>query len=246
MEEEKKEADAAKEAQIQEKLAQYLAILFRYAGWIPASCRSVAEGVTGPELLNEIYLCVCEGVSADKITQAKASRYPEAALKILRRGHVAGDILSEKQMAEISELKKRVAVAEKKNQELNQRLLLLGKQTKGPGEKKEDAPPKPQTPAQQEENPRIVVVREPKPSRRFSFGKPKQSVSAFLHTLLEDGAYSREQMEYLLDCIEEGISLEVLREIASPKLPVEVMRRLLAMKRQEESKKKGKDADGTG
>jgi len=65
----------------------------------------------------------------------------------------------------------------------------------------------------------------------------KEHIPEFMGGLLEKG-YSTEQLDYFLDCMEEGMTLEDVQKFASPKLPVELMQRLRML--EERKKKDGK------
>lgn len=64
--------------------------------------------------------------------------------------------------------------------------------------------------------------------------KKRKHIPDFVEELLEDG-YSSEQLGYILDCMEDGADPEEIKRFASPKLPVELMRRLRMMEKKEET-----------
>lgn len=68
---------------------------------------------------------------------------------------------------------------------------------------------------------------------RFPWEK-KKGPADFIEKSLEAG-YSNEQLEYLLDCMEEGLQVEEIERFSSPKLPVEVMRRLRSLEERKET-----------
>lgn len=70
--------------------------------------------------------------------------------------------------------------------------------------------------------------------RRMEFPwQRKESVPEFVGMLLDKG-YSSEQIDFLLKCIEAGADIKLVKKIASPKLPVDVLQRLLKMAEREE------------
>lgn len=70
--------------------------------------------------------------------------------------------------------------------------------------------------------------------RRMEFPwQRKESVPEFVGMLLNKG-YSSEQIDFLLKCIEEGADIKLVKKIASPKLPINVLQRLLKMEEREE------------
>lgn len=74
---------------------------------------------------------------------------------------------------------------------------------------------------------------------RFSWKRQKEPAE-FIEKSIQEG-YSNEQLEYLLDCMEEGLSVEKIERFASVKLPVDVMRRLRSLEERKERRE-----DGTG
>lgn len=73
-----------------------------------------------------------------------------------------------------------------------------------------------------------------KNGKRMEFPwKKKESVPEFVGMLL-DKEYDSEQIDFLLKCIEEGTDIKLVKKIASPKLPVDVLQRLLKMAEREE------------
>lgn len=63
--------------------------------------------------------------------------------------------------------------------------------------------------------------------------KKEKKLAEFIEKLLDAG-YSKEQLDYLLDCLEEGVPIEKLEKFSSPKLPVEVMQRLRSLEERKE------------
>ena len=64
-------------------------------------------------------------------------------------------------------------------------------------------------------------------------GQKKKSISEFVERCLKEG-YSTEQMDYILDCLEAGAAIEDIERIASPNLPVDMMRRLRTLEERKE------------
>ena len=65
--------------------------------------------------------------------------------------------------------------------------------------------------------------------------KREKTIPEYLADRMEEG-YSQEQISYLLDCLEEGLTAAEIQKFASPKLPVDLMQRLRLM---EEKKAEG-------
>lgn len=91
--------------------------------------------------------------------------------------------------------------------------------------------PKPGTQGNAQEN---VPKSGTKKNRNVWFPwERKRGPADFIEKLLEVG-YSNEQLDYLLDCMEEGLPIEEIERFSSPKLPVEVMRRLRRLEERKE------------
>lgn len=81
-----------------------------------------------------------------------------------------------------------------------------------------------------------TVKKKRKRSRCFLWRRKEQEPAEFIEKSLIAG-YEKEQLEYLLDCMEEGVPLEIIDKFASPKLPVEVMKRLRVLEERKEQEK---------
>ena len=57
----------------------------------------------------------------------------------------------------------------------------------------------------------------------FFLWRRERSAEKFIRQFMEDSAYSEEQKEFLIRCLEQGDSLEFIKEFASPSLSVEHM-----------------------
>ena len=66
----------------------------------------------------------------------------------------------------------------------------------------------------------------------------KADADAFIVAYLENKAYSREQKEYLLQCLEEGDSLREIKAFASPGLTIPMMGRLRDLNRKPAGQRK--------
>lgn len=72
-------------------------------------------------------------------------------------------------------------------------------------------------------------------TRWLSWGK--KNPANFIEKSLDAG-YTNEQLDYLLDCMEEGVPVKQIERFSSPRLPVEVMRRLRSLEERKETEKK--------
>lgn len=64
---------------------------------------------------------------------------------------------------------------------------------------------------------------EPLPLWAFRKRRHRKSREEEVADYLKDPAWTPEQMEFLIDCVEEGMGLEELRQISDPNLPVKRM-----------------------
>ena len=62
-----------------------------------------------------------------------------------------------------------------------------------------------------------------RPGKGFFLRRKERSAEKFIRQFMEDSAYSEDQKEFLIRCLEQGDSLEFIREFASPSLSVEHM-----------------------
>ena len=67
--------------------------------------------------------------------------------------------------------------------------------------------------------------QKPKKKMDFLLRRKERSRVRYIECLLKEG-YDTEQLDFLLDCIEEGMTKDEIQQFASPKLPVRVMQRL--------------------
>lgn len=70
-----------------------------------------------------------------------------------------------------------------------------------------------------------LSVEKPKRKIDFWLRRKERSKASYIERLLKEG-YDTEQLDFLLDCIEEGMTESEIQQFASPKLPVRVMQRL--------------------
>ena len=63
----------------------------------------------------------------------------------------------------------------------------------------------------------------PRPARSLFQRRKDREAERFIRQFMEAGDYSEEQKEFLIRCLEQGDSLDFIREYASPKLSVEHM-----------------------
>lgn len=69
--------------------------------------------------------------------------------------------------------------------------------------------------------------------------KPKDEIQELLDRIMEPGKYSSDQVDYLLTCIEDGVDPAIIREIACPDYPVDVIRKLRNIKERRRANQEG-------
>ena len=63
----------------------------------------------------------------------------------------------------------------------------------------------------------------PRPARSLFQRRKDREAERFIRQFMEAGDYNEEQKEFLIRCLEQGDSLDFIREFASPRLSVEHM-----------------------
>ncbi len=255
----------------QEMGEQYLYALILCAGWVALPYKQLAENYReDTKLLNELYLCACEGVPVSQAEKALEQNPQGVALQTLRHGMIRKN--KKLQQEEAEAVKGTLAGLEEEmlslpRQPMDQEELAalfpeegevpdlpaeykkaIGKDLAGEPEelplwgKAPEKVQKPQAaePAELKEEKKVSKNQEV-PESEAAKASPlfllqtlrkqkkkenqRRSVTAFLTKLVEEG-YTARQMDYLLGCLEDGLSMEQIKQFASPKLPVEVMQRL--------------------
>ncbi len=226
---------------------QYLYALFLCAGWIPEEYRPLAAGVEKrTEELKELYLCACDGIPAKKAKEALESKSPFSALKFLRMKKLEEEALSsctgsldlvakktealEQEFAKMSSTLNQLTdylpdmealfpeeTKEEQAKSYNRQQEILNKEPEKDGTNGKDVP---------ESGTRKKMISG-KLKSLMQPGKRK-SIAAFIGRMAKQG-YTLEQMDFALDCFEEGMTEAQIERITSPNLPVGVMRRLRNM-----------------
>ena len=71
--------------------------------------------------------------------------------------------------------------------------------------------------------PEKASIYIPRPARSLFQRRKDREAERFIRQFMEAGDYSEEQKEFLIRCLEQGDSLDFIREFASPSLSVEHM-----------------------
>lgn len=208
---------------------QYLRALFVVAEWIPEEYRGLASGLT-QEVLRELYLCACENVPAKKAKEALEKKNREKALHHLRLKKIEEEALSESTL-NLNDLMKRTEGFEKEIHDMAQTISQIAAaqgptiQEVFPERKAETQQPK----AESKEKPEISLPEKASEKQSFILSVRRKGQKHFVEKMFTKG-YSNEQISFILDCIEEGLSEKQIKSFASPKLPVPIMLRLKNLK----------------
>lgn len=266
METEKKEILEKQDQPVPGTGEQYLVALIKCADWVAKPYKKLAlteKNRTNIEVLKELYLCACDGVPVEKAIEAQKKIPPEGALRFVRRKHLEHETV-EVQQQELAGIKKTTDVLEKEVKQMSAMLYHITEHVPNfdamfPENGQADGISPDEILLQVQEAEDIVKAEEmknpiegpalksdvPKSSTKKFLRLPgilwarKRKASDFIEKALERG-YSKEQLEYLLDCIEEGTEIEKIERFASPKLPVDVMQRLRVLHEREEKQRKSK------
>ena len=71
--------------------------------------------------------------------------------------------------------------------------------------------------------------------RKTSAVKAKDELQSLLDFIMEPGKFDHDQIHYLLTCIEDDVDIEIVREIACPGYPVDVIKKLKEIKERRRS-----------
>ena len=193
---------------------RYLAALIQYADWIPESYKKLITKNNSVELLQQIYLCACDRVPVEKVQEAQNGKDGVTALVKLRYDYLTKSVKTE-YGNELEELRKRMIIAEYKIIAQEHKLKNV---------------PKFGTLHPEDEHPLHKDVTEAKimlpmhTQKQSIFKRRKESPKDFLSEIID--VYSAQQLQFIMDCIEEGIAIQSIRTFISPVLPVEIMQRL--------------------
>ena len=230
----------------------------------------MAEKAKGKlEVLKELYLCSCDGVSEEKALETLDKDNPEVMLRFIRQKCVE-ERATKGYEEELKEIRKAAALVRHEMQDMKEKMDVITEKVPSiaamfPEEEPvKDAVEQPVEPVKEiirkkelvssenekeqlavpESGTNVVTEKEQgvkkwkdKIHKTFStlLKSRTESIHKYVESLLEEG-YTDEQLSFLLDCLEDGDTPEQIRKYASPKLPVEVMKRLKMMEEREDKK----------
>ncbi len=247
-----KETEAKAEKKPGRKAAtgeQYLYALFLRADWITEEYRSLAAPVEKQtEVLKELYMCACDGIPADKAEESLKHSPPEQALKALRLKRLEEEALCSC-TGNLDSLAKKTERLEQEMENVAQTISQLAVHVpKMPDlfpedKKKEDA--KREVKTEEKAKPEKNVPKSGTHKADFSgkmksliTSRKKENIASYIDRMAVQG-YNNDQLNFIIDCFEEGLTKKQIEKIIAPKLPVELMRRLRDMERKKEEKKNG-------
>ena len=115
----KKKAAAKSNASLGE---QYLGALFKCASWISPAYKEMAEKAKGKlEVLKELYLCSCDGVSEEKALETLDKDNPEVMLRFIRQKCVE-ERATKGYEEELKEIRKAAALVRHEMQDMKEKL----------------------------------------------------------------------------------------------------------------------------
>lgn len=236
---------------------QYLYALFLCADWVPEEYRPLAASVEKrTEELKELYLCACDGIPAKKAKEALENKSPFPALKFLRMKKLEEEALSSCTGSLDLVAKKTEAL----EQEFAKMSSTLNQLTEHLPDMAALFPADPQEAQVKSDEQKKTLSEEPESGRTKGKDVPesgtrkkgklpgklknlmhpgkRKNIAAFIGRMSEQG-YTLEQMDFALDCFEEGMTEAQITNIISPNLPVGVMRRLRNMEMEKGGKTNG-------
>lgn len=245
---------------------QYLVALIKCAGWVEQSYKEIAsENLDNIEFLKELYLCACDGVPVEKIGEALTKKTPELVLRFLRKKYIEElaignsserldrimerTVFLEQEVKEVSETLGRIGGQLPDMEELFPRedtgkppasLQLPEKEVREPVERTEDPASASNLQGRTKKGEKLFLGWLKKNIKKEICRKKDTGISDYIEELL-DGGYSADQLDYLLDCLEDGVMPEEIRSFASPSFPVEIMMRLRSMAERRKQKEEKKD-----
>lgn len=228
-EEKEMKTETAEKHDKKELSMRYLAALIQYADWVPEDYKKLMTKNSPVELLKELYLCACDNVPLKKVQEAQNGKDSVNALRKVRYEYLR-ELVEKGYEQELKELRKRITTAEAKIVEQEHKLQNVPKF--GTVHQEEKIQSHVSEKVSEEKNSLFIHNQ-----KRGYFRRRSKSPVVFLSEIVD--TYSTEQLQFIMDCIEEGISVQDIRAFISPVLPVEVMQRLKKIEQNQGGKKNG-------
>ena len=226
---------------------RYLMAAFNKGEWIPAEYKCAStECRQNPKAFCELYLCACDRVPIELVRMAIANEPMEANLRKVREQYLEKKY-RDTQHSIINELAELVDTLQTKVISITDAQKLLKEDVdeidemfaqepsaEQKGKSMDDASENLRFLEKEREefektevtSSKILKSGDRKNGNVFSFlFKKRFSATALLNELYKND-YSKEQIDYVVECIEEGLNEKEIRTFISPKLDVDTMKRL--------------------
>lgn len=213
---------------------RYLMAAFNKGEWIPAEYKCAStECRQNPKAFCELYLCACDRVPIELVRMAIANEPMEVNLRKVREQYLEKKY-RDMQHSIINEQAELVDTLQKENVDEIDEMFAQEPSAEQKGKSMDDASENLRFLEKEREEFEKTKVTSSKISKSgdrkngnvFSLlFKKKFSATALLNELYKND-YSKEQIDYVVECIEEGLNEKEIRTFISPKLDVDTMKRL--------------------
>lgn len=245
MEKKEKKRLKKEEAELEGKnvlASKYLHAAFMEAPWLSAEYKELAEKyISEPKIIRELYLCACDGVKINILQIAETKKPIDESFRRCRKRHLEERFLKEysQELESIKAISSSVAnevksVSEKVNHiaEHIPSMEEMFPQTEPP----KDVPTE-QIKSNLQPSSKIEVTVKNESRQRVELLKHighmfqgKKNMTKYMESLVKEG-YSMEQINFILDCIEQGDTIKDVERYASSKLDIDIMKKLRAMQK---------------
>lgn len=229
---------------------RYLMAAFNKGEWIPAEYKCAStECRQNPKAFCELYLCACDRVPIDLVRMAIANEPMEANLKKVREQYLEKKY-RDTQHSIVNELAELVDTLQRKvisitdvqkplKENVDEIDEMFAQEPSGEqkGKRMDDDSENSRPWENRMKEFERTKVKNSKISKSgvrengtngnlfSSLFKKKFSATALLNELYKND-YSKEQIDYVVECIEEGLNEKEIRTFISPKFDVDTMKRL--------------------
>lgn len=241
-------------------IRDYIYALLRYADWIDPAYRKIAQRDQDTDYLNALYLCATDHVPTEKVIEASTKKNATKALQLLRQKTLQEQELGDRWL-KLHETSEKAVKLEQQIKGMKQQISELIRSTPDtiyyesePQQEEfvqlemeqiiaeqETVAREPATENEEKDVPKFGTSFKEAISKRIDQRKQahdKKAMVDFLNGLFTQD-YSSEQANFILDCIEDGATVDEIKHIASPKLPVPVMERLYRLQHTKGDKTNG-------
>lgn len=229
---------------------KYLAAALKSCNWIEDSYKEFAENYQDkPVELREIYMCACDGVPLELMMVAEKKEPIVDSFRLIRRKHIEA-LMQRKYADDLEEIR---CISKELEQDVKDIVgmvrsmaeyvpffdemfpEMLSNRTAGGVDRLQNRKTEEgldgKTPIRQE----VVVekgqgaLKGIKERMEHLFPKKKDS-SRFIKKLYTAG-YNSEQIDFVLDCLDEGLTEQEIKHFIAPVFPIDLMKRLKELER---------------